>query len=265
MRAFTALSCAACLLMAGCAKSEIPVYRLEDSAVAFQQVTNNFSLRGMTEPERVISVNIQLIGPASEEARPIAIEIEEVTARQGVDFTVESCEVPAGALSGALVLKVKKLPEGTNSRTIKVTLLPNEYLREGYKAYLTANVTWTDSYERPIEYVWRYWHLYLSKSYSRDYHKLLVELFGDEMETYCCSRTYADNYGLTYKLPTWWFATNHELTEIIRKHDLANPGAPYRHSGDYEVYSSYLKPVGGGDGLKEGETPPTILETLNNL
>ena len=265
MKRTVIISCTAAFLLAGCAKSEIPVFRLEDSAVAFRQVTNNFSLRGMTEPERTLTVAMDLIGPASEQARPIAIDIEEVSAKQGVDFTVESCEVPAGALYASLVLKVKKLQDGVSSRSIKVTIRPNEYIKEGYKPYLTANITWTDSYERPQEHVWSYWHLYISKSYSRDYHKLLVELYGDDMERYCCSRTYAEEDNLIYKLPTWWFATNHELTEIVRKHDLANPGNPYRHSSDYEVYSSYLKPVGGGEGLKEGETPPTILETLNNL
>ena len=265
MRRAITISCAAALLLAGCAKSEIPVYKLEDSAVAFQQVTNNYSLRGMTEPERIINVAIQLIGPASEQARPIAIEIEEVSAKQGVDFTVESCEVAAGALAGNLALKVKKFPEGVTSRSINVTLLTNEYLKQGYKPYLTANITWTDSYERPMEQVWRYWWLYLSKAYSRNYHKLLVEIYGDDIEKYCCSRSYAEQYDLIYKLPTWWFSTNHELTEIVRKHDLANPGDPYRHSSDYETYSGFTKPVGSGDGLKEGDIPPTILETLNNL
>jgi len=265
MRTFLTLSCVSALLLAGCAKSEIPVYRLEDSAVAFPQITNNFSLRGMTEPERILNVAIVLIGPASEQARPIAIDIEEISARQGEDFTVESCEVPAGALSGALVLKVKKLPEGVDSRSIKVTLRPNEYLKEGYKSYLTANITWTDSYERPIEQVWRYWWLYISKSYSRAYHELLVSTYGDDIERSCCSKPYAQDYDLIYQLPTWWFAINHEFTEIVRKHDRANPDAPYRHSSDYEAFSSYLKPVGDGEGLKDGEIPPTILETINNL
>ena len=256
---------AAALLAAGCAKSEIPVFKLEDSAVAFPQVTNNFSLRGMTEPERTITVPITLIGPASDEARPIAIEIEEVSARKDVDFSVKSCEVPAGALSGALVLSVKKLPEGTSSRSIKVTLCTNEYLKRGYRAYLTADITWTESYERPQEHVWRYWFLYISRGYSRDYHKLLVETYGDEIEQCTCSRLYAEEDGLIYKLPTWWFAINTEFTEIVRKHDLANPGNPYRHSSDYELYSGYVKPVGSGQGVAEGATPPTILETLNSL
>ena len=264
MRKYTIILAAA-LLAVGCAKSEIPVFRLEDSAVAFQQITNNFSLRGMTESERKLTVPIQLIGPASEQARPIAIQVEEVSAKEGVDYTIVSSEVPAGALSGSLVLNVKKLGDGVSSRSIKVTILPNEYLKEGYHAYLTANITWTDSYERPQEHVWRYWYLYLSKSYSRDYHKLLVEIYGDDIERYTCSRLYAEEDGLEYKLPTWWFAANHEIEEIVRKHDLANPGNPYRHSSDYELFSGYLKPVGEGQGLKEGEIPPTILETLNSL
>lgn len=249
-----------------CAKSEIPTYQLEDSAVAFTQLNNSFSLRGMAEPEKLLTVNITLIGQVSQEDRPFAYTIEEHGAVLGTDYTIESAKVPAGALKGELVLRVKKLPEGIPSRRITVTLKENEYLKEGYKGLLTADLAWTETYERPQEGVWRYWYTYLSHSYSRNFHKLLVDLYGDDMEKYTCSRSYVtQDPSLIYQLPTWWFARSAELKEIIRKHDLANPTDPYRHSQDYEQYISYLQGVGNGQGLQEGQTPPTILETLVNF
>lgn len=253
------------LLLSACGKSEIPVYRLEDSAVCFPQITNSFSLRGMTEAERKLTVPVTLIGPAADFVRPLSLRIEEVSATEGTDFTVESAEVAAGALSGSIVLNVKKLSEQTPSRSISVTLLPNDHFREGYPAYLKADITWSEAYERPQEGAWRYWYLYLSNTYSRNWHKLLVEIYGDDIERYTCGRQYERDYGFIYKLPTWWMAANYEIREIVRKHDLENPGNPYRHSEDFESFRGYTLPVGGGVALEPGQTPPTILETINSL
>lgn len=255
----------AVLLLAACGKSEIPVYRLEDSAVCFPQITTNFSLRGMTEEERKLTVPVTLIGPAADYVRPLNCQVEALSATEGTDFTIESAEVPAGALSGSIVLNVKRLTAETPSRSISITLLPNEHFREGYPAYLKANITWSESYERPQEHIWRYWYVYLSNTYSRNWHKLLVEIYGDEIEQYTASRVYAEQDGLIFKITTWWMAANHEIREIVRKHDLENPGNPYRHSEDFESYRNYLAPVGGGTGLSDGELPPTILETINAL
>ncbi len=252
-------------LLSACGKSEIPVYRLEDSAVCFPQITNSFSLRGMTEAERTLTVPVTLIGPAADYIRTLSYRVEPVSATEGTDFTIERAEVAAGALSGSIVLKVKKLSDQTPSRSIKVTLLPNEYFREGYPAYLTAHITWTETYERPQEGAWRYWYLYLSNTYSRNWHKLLVEIYGDEIEQYTCGRAYERDQGFIYKLPTWWMAANHEIRDIVRKHDLEHPDDPYRHSDDYESFRSYTLPVGGGVPLEPGQTPPTILETINSL
>lgn len=255
-----------CLLAFACKRSEIPVYQMEDSAVCFYQVTNSFSLRGMTEPQRTISVPITLIGRVAPYARPISYRIEEVSAKEGTDFTVVSAEVPAGALKGSLVLNVNKLSEDEDSKEINVTLLPNDDLKEGYGAYLTARVAWTASYERPKEQVWRYWWLYISRSYSKNYHKILVDIFGDDIEIYTCSKKYVEeDPSLVYKITTWWMSANHDVIEYVRAHDLANPGNPYRHSSDYESFKGYAVGVGMGEGLAPGQTPPTILETLNNL
>ena len=189
----------AALVLSSCGKSEIPVYDLKDSAVSFKQITNNFSLRGMTEPERELVVEVSLIGPVSDVDRPISYRISGGDAIEGTDFTVVSAMVPAGSIAGSIVLNVKKLPEGTSSRSVSFTIEPNDSFREGFSSFLTANVTWTDSYERPTLYVWRYWHLYLSKGYSRAWNQFLVSIYGDEVELYTCSRTYAtDNPSLIY-------------------------------------------------------------------
>lgn len=256
----------ACFLAVACGKSEIPTYKMEDSAVCFYQVTNSFSLRGMTEPVRTISVPVTLIGQVAPYSRPISYTVEEVSATAGTDYTVVSAEVPAGALQGAIVLSVSKLPDDVDSREIKITIKANDNLKEGYRAYLMAKVTWTASYERPKEQVWRYWWLYISKSYSKNYHKILVDIFGDDIEIYTCSRKYVEeDPSLTYKITTWWMSANHDVVEYVRTHDLAHPDDPYRHSSDYESFKTYLLGVGMGEGLAPGQTPPTILETLNNL
>ena len=254
---------AAALTLFACSKSEIPVYRLEDSAVCFQQVNNNFSMRNLAEPTRDLTIPVVLIGQVTDYARPLTVTRDDGTAVEGQDYSVVSAEVPAGSLTGAVVLRAKRL-EGVNEKTLTLTLHPNEHFREGYPSKLTARVIWTESYERPAMTVWRYWYLYISHGYSRDFHKFLVEQYGDDIERYTCSKTYAEeDPTLIYKLPTWWFNVNREIRETVRDHDLAHPDAPYRHSADYESYKGYGVPVGEGD--KAEGLPPTFLETLTAL
>lgn len=256
------LLAAGCLL-AACGKSEVPVYRLEDNAVCFQQVNNNFSMRNMTEPSRDLTVPVTLIGQVTDYARPISVTREDGTAVEGQDYTLVSAEVPAGSISGAVVLRANRL-DGVTEKTLTLTIRPNEHFREGYPSKLSARIIWTEAYERPSLYVWRYWHLYISHGYSRDFHKFLVEQYGEEIERYTCNTNYVkENPDLIYKLPTWWFSINREIRETVREHDLAHPDAPYRHSADYEVFKTYTVAVGDGD--KAEGTPPTFLETLTAL
>jgi hypothetical protein len=254
---------AAALTLAACGKSEIPVYRLEDSAVCFQSVNNNFSMRSLTEPTRDLTIPVVLIGQVTDYARPISFSRDGGTAVEGQDYTLVSAEVPAGSLTGSIVLRANRL-EGITEKSLDLTIHPNEHFREGYPAKLKAHVIWTESYERPAMTVWRYWYLYISHGYSRDFHKFLVEQYGDDIERYTCSKTYAEeDPTLIYKLPTWWFNVNREIRETVRDHDLAHPDAPYRHSADYESYKGYGVPVGEGD--KAEGLPPTFLETLTAL
>lgn len=256
---------AAALTLFACSKSEIPVYRLEDSAVCFQQVNNNFSMRNMEEPTRDLTIPVVLIGQVTDYARPLTVTRDDGTAVEGQDYSVVSAEVPAGSLTGAVVLRANRL-EGVTEKTLTLTLHPNEHFREGYPAKLKAHVIWTESYERPALQVWRYWYLYISHGYSREFHKFLVEQYGDDIERYTCSQAYARDYpelNLIYKLPTWWFNVNREIRETVRDHDLAHPDAPYRHSTDYESYKTYTVAV--GEGNKADGLPPTFLETLTAL
>ena len=256
---------AAALTLFACSKSEIPVYRLEDSAVCFQQVNNNFSMRNMEEPTRDLTIPVVLIGQVTDYARPLTVTRDDGTAVEGQDYSVVSAGVPAGSLTGAVVLRANRL-EGVTEKTLTLTLHPNEHFREGYPAKLKAHVIWTESYERPALQVWRYWYLYISHGYSREFHKFLVEQYGDDIERYTCSQAYARDYpelNLIYKLPTWWFNVNREIRETVRDHDLAHPDAPYRHSTDYESYKTYTVAV--GEGNKADGLPPTFLETLTAL
>ena len=254
---------AAALTLFACSKSEIPVYRLEDSAVCFQSVNNNFSMRNLTEPTRDLTIPVILIGQVVDYARPLAITRDDGTAVEGQDYTVVSAEVPAGSSTGSVVLRAKRL-EGVTEKTLTLTIHPNEHFREGYPSKLQARVIWTESYERPALGVWRYWYLYISHGYSREFHKFLVEQYGDDIERYTCKKTYAEeDPTLIYKLPTWWFNVNREIRETVREHDLAHPEAPYRHSTDYESYKTYTVAV--GEGNKADGLPPTFLETLTVL
>ena len=126
---------AAALTLFACSKSEIPVYRLEDSAVCFQSVNNNFSMRSLTEPTRDLTIPVVLIGQVTDYARPISFSRDGGTAVEGQDYTLVSAEVPAGSLTGSIVLRANRL-EGITEKTLDLTIQPNEHFREGYPAKL---------------------------------------------------------------------------------------------------------------------------------
>ena len=108
---------AAALTLFACSKSEIPVYRLEDSAVCFQSVNNNFSMRSLTEPTRDLTIPVVLIGQVTDYARPISFSRDGGTAVEGQDYTLVSAEVPAGSLTGSIVLRANRL-EGITEKTL---------------------------------------------------------------------------------------------------------------------------------------------------
>lgn len=261
MKKILAVSCFLLLALA-CRKSEIQGYPEDACAVNFRTVTNEYSIRSMTDPVIPLKIDVKLIGIPTAYDRPFDLSVRDSTAVQGRDFRVVEALIPAGEVTGRVVLEVNAMPEGVERMSTVLTIEPGGYFRKGFPSLQRAVVTWTDSYSRPPEGVWRYWHTFFCTGYSREYHKLLLEVFGDDIERVTNRKLYADNDGLIYKDPTWWFTANRRLREVVAAYDMAHPDAPMRHSADYEAYADYN--VAYGEGTRPA-TPPTISETLVNL
>ena len=259
----TGVLLAAALLAASCSKSEIAPYALEDSAVIFNSPSVLFSLKGMSEDTRDLRIPVLLVGVPADYDREIAIEAVDSTAVLGRDYTILSKTLPAGAVRGEIVLRVNRLTGGVESRATRFTIVANEFFRAGPPKSASADIEWSEAYVRPQLEVWRYWYTYLCHGYSKEYHRLLVEYFGEEIEKVTNNQSYARaDETLVYKLPSWWYNASREFRDFVRNHDQMNPGDPWRHSDDYEQYSGYG--VARGNGFKP-ETLPTIFETLNVL
>ena len=259
----TGVLLAAALLAASCSKSEIAPYALEDSAVIFNSPSVLFSLKGMSEDTRDLRIPVLLVGVPADYDREIAIEAVDSTAVLGRDYTILSKTLPAGAVRGEIVLRVNRLTGGVESRATRFTIVANEFFRAGPPKSASADIEWSEAYVRPQLEVWRYWYTYLCHGYSKEYHRLLVEYFGEEIEKVTNNQSYARaDETLVYKLPSWWYNATREFRDFVRNHDQMNPGDPWRHSDDYEQYSGYG--VARGSGFKP-ETLPTIFETLNVL
>lgn len=257
------LACAFLLAVASCAESQIKTFAVENCAVAFSSTTNAFSLKGMQEDTRDLAIPVDLIGVPVDYDREIELEMNDSTAVPGRDFTILSKTVPAGAVKGSIVIRVNKLSGDVEERAVRMHLVPNEYFRAGPPASAQTDVVWSEAYVRPRDPVWQYWYTFFCHGYSKDYHRLLVEFFGEEIETVTNKRTFADNDpSLVYKLPTWWYNANREFRDFVSKHDQANPGSPWRHSDDYEQYKGWGYERGAG---QKPAVLPTILETLNIL
>lgn len=249
-------------LVLSCKKDEISPYRLEDSAVEFFSSSNNFSMKGVTSETIDFEIPVKLYGPKANYSRPISLVVNDVTANQGVDYEILSSQVDSGALAGKVLIRVKILSEGTDLLETEFTIQPNEHFRAGVPDQLKSRIIWSKQYVRPRYEVWRYWFLFFSNGYSQAYHESLYQFFGEEIEYYTNSMSYAKkDPKLIYKSPSWWFSATRAFREHVKNHD-DNNAEPLRHSPDYEKYATYTQAYGSGD---KPDTTPTILETLNIL
>ena len=261
-RYMTVIFAAALASLASCEKSEIQTFKVEDCSVSFTGIENSFSLRGWTEEYKDLYIPLRMIGVPVDYDRAITLEIKDSIATPG-DYQILSSVVKAGELKADIVVRAKALPDGVEQKVIVMKIVPNEFFRAGLPRYQEAIVKWTNSYARPVPDVWKNWYLYISTGYSKALHKILVEEYGDEID-FCVRRKSeaTPENGLIYKDPTWWSTLNKRVREIVRDHDLMNPGNPYMHSDDYEDYPSASTPVGQG---RKPTVIPTIYSTLVSL
>lgn len=258
---------ALCLGLAfSCQEIDIAPYSIDDSAVCFSATSSQFSMKGVSEDWITVQIPVTLIGPSADFDRDISIRIADAegdTAVEGRDFEILSHSVPAGALGGYVEMKIKNLDEGVSRLRTTLEIVANENFQLGYPAYVSSHIEWSEEYVRPEVGVWRYWYLYFCHGYSRRLHQLIVDTFGEEIETYTGAASYAKaNPSLVMKMPTWWYEASRILYKTVRDYDSAHPEEPLRHSDDFQSYSGYSVAVG------EGTTPeviPTIFETLETL
>ena len=250
-------------LVLSCKQDSIKTYSVENSAINFNSTRNAISLIGVTDEKVELLVPVTLVGPVTDYDREITLSVEDSTAHLGSDFRIVSSVLKAGEYKGIITLEVDKLPEDVTSRAATLSIVPNEHFIAGVPRYQKCIVAWSEEYARPAVSVWHAWFLFFSKSYSKDFHKVLVEVFGPEIDTYVYKKSEAqDDPSKVFKMTDWWYAANARLYEYVSTYDKAHPDAPLMHSADYELYSSYLQPVGEGE---HSDNPPTILSTLNSI
>lgn len=254
-------------ILGACRKDSIDTYSVADSAVVFTTSTFSFSLKGDTRDIVPVSLNLRLIGPATDYDRQVSFRVVESdgsNASEGDDFVLTGACIKAGELSGTIDIEiVNNLNESVPARNMVIEIVPNEYFRKGIVRYSSAVVQWSEEYVRPKEAVWRYWFVFFSKYYSKAYHELLVSEFGEEIEHVTNSVSLANqDPDISYRHPSWWYGATRQFREMVRAHDEANPDNPLMHSSDCLYYQTYTQADGSGSAPEE---LPTILSTLNVL
>ena len=253
------------LAMSSCVKDDIESYSVDNSAMVFQAQTVSFSMRGLTEPSVNFSIPLDLIGQITDYDRPINVQVldsEQSNADEGKDFRIVEAGIKAGEGLGEIVIEANMLPEGSDDKSVVLQILPNEYFISGYPALSTANIIWSNDYVRPANSkVWQSWFLFFCDGYSKNLHKVLLDVFGEEIEYYAYKRPSEEEaeQGYIFKNPSWWYPASRQLREYVSQYDAEHLDAPLMHSADYERYPSYMTPVGAGT---KPEVVPTILETL---
>lgn len=255
------------LVIMSCKVDEIPTFDINNSAVVFKTTSMQFSMKGVTEEYATRTLTLDLIGPLADYDRRIDIRVQDGagnTATENVDFKIGEAVMKANEYVATIDFVIHELPEGVESQSVTLEIVPNEFFRMGYPANSKIVVSWSEEYVRPsVPVVWREWYFFFCRGYSKSYHKLLVDLFGPEIETY--TRSVSDvkkDETLEYKANDWWYGANDQLIDYVKEYDAAHPGAPLMHSDDYESYSSVNTPVGSGT---KPERIPTIFETLNQI
>ena len=259
------------LLSISCKVDDIDTFDMKDCAVVFNTRSMQFSLKGMTDEYVSRKLTLNLVGLIADYDRKIDIKVvasDNNTAEENVDFILGDAVMKAGEYVATVNMDIRKLPQGVEKKGVTLEIVPNEYFRKGFPATSQIIVTWSEEYVRPAhEAVWRWWFNFFCKGYSKDYHKLLVEIFGPEIEFYTNTPAAArEDETLVYKGADWWYSANSELIKYVRKYDAEHPDAPLMHSEDFEAYTGYTLPV--GSGTKPGTRPeriPTIYETLNQI
>ncbi|MBE6215088.1 MAG: DUF4843 domain-containing protein [Bacteroidales bacterium] len=247
-----------------CKVDDIDTYSMENSAVVFQTEAVQFSMKGVTEEYTEKTLTLDLVGRIADYDRKIDLRViadAANTAIQDVDFKIGEAVMKAGEYVAEVDFLIHKMPEGVDNQNVTIEIVPNEHFRKGYPKTSKVYISWSEEYVRPSKsVVWKDWFDFFCRGYSRNYHKVLVEVFGEEIETYTRSVASArEDETLTLKLNDWWYGAQSKLVDYVRKYDAAHPDAPLMHSDDYETYTTYKDPVGTG---KRPERIPTIYETL---
>lgn len=253
------------VFVSSCTKDEIETYSVDNSAMVFQSRTVSFSMRNMTETSAEFSIPLDLIGPITDYDRPVNVQVvdsEQSNAVEGTDFNIVDASIKAGAQTGEIILNINALPEGAENKAIVLQILPNEYFIAGYPDLSTSTVIWSNEYVRPANIkVWESWFTFFCTGYSKNLHKVILDVFGEEIEytTHKRPTDAEEAQGYIFRNISWWYPASRQLREYVSDYDADHPDAPLMHSDDYEVYPSYQTPVGAGT---RPEVIPTILETL---
>ena len=252
----------AALAAVSCQEQEIPVYRTEDSAVFFGSKGFDYSLKGITDPEYDVDIELQLFGTICDYDREVSVEVADSSyndAVEGRDFEIVSALVPAGATKGRITLRLANGAD-LESHTVALALVPGEAFSRSVKGSSSARIHWSKEYVRPSnQHAWKSWWYFFCHGYSRSYHELLLKEFGDEIEHSGYDTAAMKDENTTYHVLSWWYSASRQFYAMVKEHDEANPDSPYMHSDDYETYTSYLVAAGEGESP---EAAPTILSTL---
>ena len=144
------------VLLGGCQKDDYLEYnpnyaslRFVYSASGNDSIVYSFALHPDME-EDVVEIPFKLVGLVSAINREVKAEVvsTETTAKENEHFVIESCELPAEAMNGALKVRVKKTDElDTRNLYVVLRLCGNNHFvaapinEDTYKIVLTNQLT----------------------------------------------------------------------------------------------------------------------------
>lgn len=244
-----------CLFFASCSDEKVEFYNAKDCALNFSTKEVQYSYaKNLEKNDVVVQVPITVVGPTMDFDREVSFTVLRDSSRNVAegDYSIAPCVVKAGELSSRLDVTIKYSEElADTSKLLSLQLVENDYFGAGMKGNDMASVLWTDLLVRPHQTtIWRTWWFWFGRTYSRNFHELLITVFGDEVEitSYYAVTSVIEEHPEFVRVAVlpYWYAANRKLRDYVEAYDKAHPDAPLMHSDDAQYYSSYALGVGQG-------------------
>lgn len=173
------------LLTISCQKSDLIEFNDTYTAVNFKPTekdNSNFYHYSFTtvldSDHMIVEIPVRIAGIVSDQDRNFDVEVVSSTSGP-TTFEVLEGVVPANSYEGTLKVKIINHSElRTNTDTLALKIIQNEFFKEGASEFSIATITWNDQLVKFSK--WMFLSMFTTPYYSPNLHRALVAATGED-------------------------------------------------------------------------------------